>query len=103
MNLTGYTTTELKEENEMKKIDLTGYTTTEFAKLIGENDYMIQDLLKDSKSCSYVNNPYEAVVAKVKKSKVADENREIVAKYLHANLFNNSPYRFCNGRGYGVK
>lgn len=93
----------LREANETedKKLDLTNYTVKEFAELIDEDSSIIQQLMRDCSSCSYVNNPYEAVVAKVKKSKVAEDKFEIVSKFIHANLFNNSPHRFYNGRGWG--
>lgn len=94
----------MKEANEIedKKIDFTKYTVAEFAEMIGEDSATLKTLMSDCKSCSYVNNPYEAIVAEVKKSKVKENNIEIISKFIHANSFNNSSHRFYNGRGWGT-
>ena len=88
------------EEKQDKQIDLRDYTVKEFAEMIGEDDSVIQELMRDCRSCSYVNKPEEAVIGQVKKAKIAENNVDIVCKFIYTNLFNNSKYRFYNGRGW---
>ena len=93
----------VKESNDSEntKLDLRNYTVKEFSEMINEDNATVQQLMRDCSHCSNVSKPYEAVTGIVKNSKVAKDNVEIVSKFIHANLFNNSPHRFYNGRGYG--
>lgn len=92
----------LREANEEKAIDFTNYTVKEFAELVDEDSALISDLMKSCSSCSYTNNPFDNVVKAVEKSKLPKDKVEVVSKFIHANLFNNSPHRFYNGRGWGT-
>lgn len=89
------------EEKQDKQIDLRDYTVKEFAEMIDEDDSVIQQLMRDSRSCSYVDKPYEAVTQLVQRAKIPEDKQEIVCKFLYTNLYNNPKHRFYNGRGWG--
>ena len=68
--------------------ELRNYTVNEFAKEINENETVIRNLINNNQHLSYVSKAYENVTKVVKNSKVAEENREIVAQFIYVNLFN---------------
>ena len=67
----------MKNYNEM--------SVKEFCK-VSNNEYdIVKDLLMNSKSCSYVKNPLNAIFLKVEKSNT--NNKNMVVDYIYANLY----------------
>ena len=80
--------------------DLRNYTVKEFAEMINEKTEVITNLMRAN--VSYTNRPFENITETVKNSKVAEENKEIVADFIYSNIFNRPAHRFYTTRGYSV-
>jgi hypothetical protein len=80
--------------------DLRNYTVKEFAEIINEKAETIANLMRAN--VNYTNKPFESITETVKNSNVAEENKEIVADFIYANIFNRPAHRTYSTRGYSV-
>jgi hypothetical protein len=69
-------------------MDFRNYDFKEFSNEINENYNTISDLAYACRSMSYTNKPFENVTARVNKSNIKDENKEVVSKFIYFNLYN---------------
>ena len=78
----------MKEADDLKNVDFRKITVKEFAEMADVDSNIVSDLMRECQSSSYVNKPHEAIMAKVKQSKIPEDKREIVVKFIYENLFN---------------
>ena len=80
----------MKEANEtdLKNVNFRKITVKEFAEMIDVDSNVISNLMRECSSCSYANKLYEAIVKNVENSKVPEDKRDVVSKFIYENLFN---------------
>ena len=69
-------------------INFRNYDYKEFSNEINENYETIIELASACRSMSYTHKPLENVTARVNKSNIKDENKELVTKFIYFNLYN---------------
>lgn len=81
-------------------MDLKEYKVKDFAEMVKVELETISDLMEKCYHMSYTNTPYENIKKEVQKTNIDESKQEIIIKYIHTNIYNNSEHRFYNGHGY---
>jgi hypothetical protein len=70
------------------EVDIYNATLKDIANATNENYDLLLNLMRNTKHCSYCNDPYGAVRLAVCNSSVKYEHQDLLIKYIYNNLYN---------------